>query len=193
MKKWTGYESTEVMGDFRTLDTGAHKLNIIGAKIEERSGFEIFIVAFDITAGSGKGFYKEQYDNNTKANKKWMGTYDIFLPKDNGSEQDERNKKQLKAFIEIVEKNNAGFKWNWDNDELLAKSLKGKMFGGVFGQEEYVNGNGETKLSTKIRWACDINKLDSQKIPKLKKANGGSNAIMSPMPNTEDDSEELPF
>ena len=191
MKKPVGFDAAEIMGDFRTLAPGAYKLSIVGAKIEERGGYEIFIIAFDISSGDGKGFYKEQFDNNTKANKKWMGTYDIFMPKDNGSEQDERNMKQLKTFVEIIEKNNGSFKWSWDNDELLFKSLKGKVFGGVFGHEEYVNGNGETKLSTKIRWACDVNKLDSQKIPKLKKANSnGGNAIVA---TTVEDDDSLPF
>ena len=192
MRKPKGFDAAEIMGDYRTLEPGAYRLNIIGAKIEERSGFEIFIIAFDITDGEGKGFYKEQFDNNTKANKKWMGTYDLFMPKDNGSEQDERNVKQLKTFVEIIEKNNGGFKWSWDNDELLFKSLKGKVFGGAFGQEEYVNGNGETKLSTKIRWACDVSKLDSQKTPKVKTANGGgSNAIVTS--TTVEDDSDLPF
>ena len=48
------------------------------------------------------------------------------------------------------------------------KTLAGKYIGGVFGEEEYESQTGDIKMSRKIRYFCDINKVKEQKIPKQK-------------------------
>ena len=59
-------------------------------------------------------------------------------------------KKNLKTFITSVEKSNPGYDWqksNWDE-----KTLVGKLFGGVFGIEEFTNMVGDTAYAVKCRF-----------------------------------------
>ena len=51
---------------------------------------------------------------------------------------------RFKGMLLNIEKSNSGYEWNWNE-----KSLEGKLFGGVFREEEYINRNG--RLSTAVK------------------------------------------
>ena len=80
--------------------------------------------------------------------------FDVFIPKDDGSENDAKTKQAFKRFTTSVERSNEGYTWNWD--EL---SLKGKMFGGVFGREEFLTKDGKLKFTTKCRFPRSIESI----------------------------------
>jgi len=74
--------------------------------------------------------------------------------------------KFFKAFITAIQKSNQGYVWNWDE-----KSLKGKFFVAVFGEEEYKATDGTIKVSIKCREARSIEAWQKGEIktPELKK------------------------
>ena len=78
----------------------------------------------------------------------------MFIPKDDGSEKDEYTKQAFKRFITSVERSNEGYTWNWDE-----ASLKGKMFGGVFGREEFLTSDGKLKFATKCRFPRSVESI----------------------------------
>lgn len=159
MKKWNGYETTEVMGVKRKLPARAYKCRIMAAEEKEYGWGSVLLISFDIAEGEYKGFYREQYEKQTK-DKKWKGVYRLSVPKDDGTEKDEKVKKAFKTFIYHIESSNNGYKWDWNESSLI-----GKYFGGIFGEKEYeVDGN--TGFYTTIRYTTDINGLEDAQIPK---------------------------
>ena len=157
IKKFSDYDKIQVFEGGASIEPGGYELRIIGAKVEQFTNCEIMKVAFDIInheqyAGYYSARFKAAKDQNPDA--KWGGVFDVFIPKDDGSEKDGYTKQAFKRFITAVEKSNDGFVWNWDEG-----SLKGKVFGGVFGREEFMSKEGEKKFSVKCRFARSIESI----------------------------------
>lgn len=141
MNKPQGYEEAQSFtGDFEQLELGGHICQITGVKIENtpNTGAEVLVIAFDIAEGEQAGFYQRRFDEDRKTNKeaKWKGVYRQFTQGNSTP--------YFKGMIENIEKSNEGYKFNFDE-----KSLVGKVFGGVFGREQYKAQNGKLKFATK--------------------------------------------
>ena len=95
-------------------------------------------ILFDIAEGEYRGFFDREFKANTMQDKKWKGVLRVWIPKDDGSEQDEWTKSVFKGFVTSFEKSNPGYKWDWNE-----ASLVGKMFGVLFRNEEW-DYNGKT-------------------------------------------------
>ena len=157
IKKFKDYDSIQVFEGGATIEPGGYELQIIGAKVEQFTNCEILKVAFDIVNNEKyAGFYSTRFKAAKATNKdaKWSGIFDVFIPKDDGSEKDGYTKTAFKRFITSVEKSNEGYVWDWN--EL---SLKGKMFGGVFGREEFKTKEGEYKFATTCRFPRSIESI----------------------------------
>lgn len=72
MKKWNGYETTQVMGGKKKLPVGAYVCKVLEAKEESYGWGSVLVIHFDIAEGEYKNFYREQYEKQDK-NKKWKG------------------------------------------------------------------------------------------------------------------------
>lgn len=136
-----------------TLPAGLYEAKIIQAKAETTAnGSEMLVLAYDIAEGEEKDFYKKDYDARaTDPNRKWRGVFRIFLPKEDGSDQDERNKRNLGAAIWAIEDSNDGFHFDWDERKLV-----GKLVGINVRNKEY-DYNGITG------WTTECGKLESVK------------------------------
>ena len=156
IKKFKDYDSIQVF-EGASIEPGGYELQIINTKVEKFDNCEILKIAFDIINNEQyAGFYSTRFKaaKATDQNAKWSGIFDVFIPKDDGSEKDGYTKTAFKRFITSVEKSNEGYIWNWD--EL---SLKGKMFGGVFGREEFKTKEGTYKFATKCRFPRSIESI----------------------------------
>jgi hypothetical protein len=159
MKKLNGFEQAQAFtGEFETLKAGGYVCKIVNVKDKE---FYIE-VAFDIAKGENKDFFKKKYDNDTRDNKKWSGKHNIFY---NEYQKDECSR-AFKGLITSVEKSNDGFKWDWDETKLV-----GKLFGGVFGEEEYEAG----KFATKLRFIRSTEKIEEVEAPARKTLSASNN------------------
>jgi hypothetical protein len=161
MKKPQNWDTTEAFtGEFKSITPGGHVCRIRQAASNTTpTGKEVLIIAFDIAEGEFKGFYAEQFTKRKTSNPdaKWQGIYRQFT--------EGNSTPFFKGIITAIENSNPGYTWNWDE-----KTLKDKLFGGVFGQEEYLNDKGERKLSTKcmqIRSVVQIKK--GVKAPEIKR------------------------
>ncbi len=153
IKKFNGYDDIEIFEGGKALEVGGYILKIMNAKVEEYATCSILKVAFDIAEGEFKDHFKDRFERDKKqnANAKWKGVFDVFIPKDDGTELDNYTKQNFKRFITSVEKSNNGFKWDWDETKL-----KGKLFGGIFGREEFQTDKGEYKFAVKCRWCNSV-------------------------------------
>lgn len=162
-KKWEETEAIEY-GEYETLELGGHACIIRNADIyrSEQSGNESLRVQVDIdTSDKQAGFFKKQFDNDTRSDKKWSnGATKYFSLK-------EENLGMLKGLITAVENSNSGFKFDMDESKL-----KGKKIAGVFGWEEYEKQDGTTGVATKLVQIRSLDKLNEIKIPRVKKLDG---------------------
>lgn len=159
IRKFGGYDEIQVFEGGASIEPGGYELQIIGAKVEQHPNCEILKVAFDIINDDKyAGFYSTRF-KSAKAqnpNAKWGGVFDVFIPKDDGTEYDGYTKQAFKRFITSVERSNQGYQWDWNEN-----SLNGKTFGGVFGKEQFETKDGSLKFTVKCRFPRSVESIRS--------------------------------
>lgn len=168
MKKYNDYDKVEAFsGDYERIAPGGHICVILKVVVEEKEYGQLMRIAFDIADGENEGFYDRQFKRKQQndANAKWPGMYYQTIKED--------ALRYFKGFITCIEQSNPGFKWNWNENELV-----GKLFGGVFGEEEYMGNDGQIKTSVKCRFTSSVNKIkEGVKIPDIKRLQTTSNSM----------------
>ena len=174
MKAFAGYDEVKVNNFPERLKLGGHTCKVLEAKIEQFTSqkdgktYEQLIIKFDIESPDEQaGFYAKRFADDAKAdalNAKWKGFHRISVPTD---DSEDFIKSRFKGFTTSVEESNPGYKWNWEENTLV-----GKVFGGVFGFEEFTNQEGKTITMTRIRYVKSTAKIEVVEIPKVKLADG---------------------
>lgn len=165
------------------LPPGAYVLRIKDAKVERYSTNKIAIkLAFDIAEGPAAGYYEALYKYN-KTGKyadtaKWKGTYSIWYPSGDETEEDrKRTIASLKRAVTAINNSNPGS--NIDPARgINLDDFKGKIVGGAFG---LVDGEYKGRQWTKCecRWLAAVDKVRSGQVetPGHKYLNGKSDKI----------------
>lgn len=184
------------------LDINAAVCRVIKAAVQNNGYGDQLCILFDIAEGEHSGYYNEEFNLNQNADKKWKGIIRLWLPKNDGTEQDEWSKRTLKGMATAFERSNPGYVWNWDE-----ASLKNKLIGILYRNEEWEY-NGKTGWRKRPFRAISIDSVreGSFSIPKEKplknKSTGygdyssGSYGGYSETTNfgvIEEDDDELPF
>lgn len=174
---FSDYETTETnnFGDREKLNLGGHICKVLEAKLEQITSkkdgrtFNILNLKFDIEAPDEQaGFYQRRYVKDAEKdalNAKWKGIYKLSIP-DNSSE--DFIKKNWKTFLTSIEESNPGVKINGvaGFDENI---LVGKVFGGIFGLEEFVlPSDGKVITFTRIRFPRSTKNIFEAKIPSVR-------------------------
>lgn len=175
IKKFNDYDSIQLF-DGESLEVGGYELKIIGAKVENYDRCSVLKVAIEIENHEKyAGFYGRRFQvaKSKNPDAKWNGVFDVFIPKDDGTETDGYTKQAFKRFITSVEESNQGYFWNWEESSLV-----GKKFGGIFGREQFETKEGELKFAVKCRYPRSLDAIRKGKfeIPKdkLLKAKGNT-------------------
>lgn len=188
MRRYDEFEKVEAFtGEFEQLKAGGYVCKIMNVVVEDakegKNYDQLMTIDFDIVEGEFKEFYKRRYLEAVSKNKetaKWQGkNYQIIR----SGEQ----LKYFKGFITAIEKSNSGYKWNWDE-----KSLVGNLFGGVFGEEEYLGSDEKVRCSVRCSLVRSVDEVrKGVKIPERKKVKDSNvyNNGFYPV----DDNEEIPF
>ena len=142
IENWDKVEAN--YGESKRLTAGGYICVVYSAKQEKSKNTDkkMLVINFDIAEGDFKGFYMNRYKNAPRDEKnpvepKWQGKYYIVL-------EGEGYEGRLKAFTTSIEESNQGYTWDWNEE-----NLKGKLFGGIFREEEYIY-NGEVRTSAKL-------------------------------------------
>ena len=194
MKKFNDYETTQSYSNSEKLPVGGYVLKVANVRYEEgqNGNSDRIQLMFDIAEGEQKDFFRKQYDAQTSEDKKWKGTMSIYVPKDDGSEQDTWTKRRFKTIMEAFEASNSGYAWNWDEN-----SLKGKLIGGVFGEiKTVIDGKDITYVGMRYTITADDARKGNFKIPDIQYKNGatansGKNDDFMSVPKGSE--EEIPF
>ena len=193
MKAFKDYDSTKAYTKAERLPVGGYVLKILSVKIEDgqNGNSDQMVISYDIAEGDFAGFYQKNYSAQQGEDKKWKGTTRIWLPKDDGSEQDGWTKRKFKTFIVSVEDSNDGFHWDWDETKL-----KGRLVGGVFNDKEWEQ-NGKTGFFTNLHHFENVTTIRESDF-KIPEPTYLKNKSAAPMPDGFVDvkpgtPEELPF
>ena len=151
IENWDKVEAN--FGEAKKLKAGGYVCVVLAVKKEksQKSGKEMLVINFDIASGEYKNFYMDKYKNapRDEANPvepKWQGKYYILL-------EGEGYEGRLKAFTTSIEQSNEGYTWDWNE-----QNLKGKIFGGIFRDEEYIY-NGEVRTNAKLWQVRSVKKI----------------------------------
>lgn len=199
------WDNVQAFTERRTLPVGAYVCRIKNAVVRNTEYGDQLFILFDIEDGEYAGFYKEDFDRNTRQDKKWKGVLRQFLPRDDGSQKDEWTKSSLKGLITSIEESNRGYTWNWDES-----TLSKKLIGIIFRNEEWEY-EGKSGWAVRPFRACSVDTVadGSYTIPKDKplknKETGNSfGGFAAPAPSygsapamdygaQSEDDDELPF
>ncbi len=153
MKKrdnWDNIESATI-GEFKNLPAGGYVCKILKAECgTSKNGNEMLVLSLDIAEGEYAGYYMDGFNARKEKAKdgetpKWYCK--MYQLTEGNSE------KFYKGLITTIEQSNSGYKWDFDE-----KSLKNKLIGVIFGEEEYTY-NGEIKVNVKPTYTRAIDKI----------------------------------
>ena len=148
MKPFSNYAETETRKPKEVLPAGGYLLEILGVQYENGTeGYsDKLVLSFDIIEDPFAGYYRRNYNSQSGEDKKWKGTFQLWVPSDDGSERDSWTKSKFKSVMEAFEESNEGFTWEWDENKL-----KGLRIGGVFNRKEY-DFNGHHGFYTRCKY-----------------------------------------
>lgn len=194
MKPINNWNNVKPLTDRPKLPVGGYVCKIMGAEIKKYNGkngeFEKLYVSLDIYEGEYNGFFAEDYRSQQYEDKRWGCVYTLYIPTDDGSDQDEYTKRKFKTFIEAIEDSNPGYHWDWNEG-----GLKGKTVGVIFRNEEWeFEGRTGWKVKPFIPKSADDIRSGSFKLPDdkpLQDKPANNNAVSSNSVDILDD--DLPF
>ena len=177
MKAFSNYEDAKKRAAYKgssKLPVGGYVAKIKEVRFEEGENgkSDMIVLAYDITEGEYKDFFKKKFDEDTSEDKKWKGKTTIYLPKDDGSEQDQWTQTAFARWVNAFEDSNEGYIWDWDE-----KKWKGKMIGLIYGEVGTVI-EGKAIEYTECRFPESVAKIRSGdfKIPNFKARKGYNEA-----------------
>ena len=193
------YDSTKAYdgtGGYTPLPVGGHICRIVGARAtKSRNGNDMIEVAFDIAESSEfDGKFKERFDyiRKSKADAKWPngGMFRTGVLNSDG-----KTSGYFKGLITAVEESNPGysFKGSGCNED----TMKGKLVGFNFGEEDYKGNDGKIRTSIKPFYAVSVQTVrDGIEPPKKKEYKPKPGEVMSARgfaDVTEEVEPDLPF
>jgi len=144
MQKPNDFDTAREYGEQKALEPGGHILRIL--KVEEMTsstGKPMIVINYD-TADKDRQpkYFKQRYDADTRADKKWGGRIWQLVYNDDGN----TTNSGFKTFITSVEKSNSSkFKVKWGDG--FCDCFKDTLVGGVFRREQFETREG------KLAWA----------------------------------------
>ena len=187
MKKYDDVKAEKVSSGREMLPAGGYVCQILSARVESGEWGDTLVIAHDVCEGEFSGIFKHDYDNNTREDKKWRGTYRLRLPKDDGTESDGWKKRTLGNFIWAVEQSNSGYAWNWDE-----KTLKGKKIGLIYRNKEWAMGE-RSGWTTEAAGSESIDNIREGKFKMLKDKPLPEKPAAPVFTEDAEDDGELPF
>lgn len=139
------YDTVQAYGEIQPIQLGGHIMTIMRVEIKKSKKGNDMLVIYADTAPEDKqpGYYSEQWQNDTRKDKKWgCIAYQVITA------QDGSTSRGFKGFVTAVEDSNTGFATQWG--EGFEECFKGKRVGAVFGEQDYLNNENELRTSRKI-------------------------------------------
>lgn len=155
IQKWNDYDTVKGYSDYERLPKGGYVVKILGVSIEHfRDNVATLKLSCDICEGEYSNYFADAYKANTNENKFWSCNLLQNLPVDDKSERDGWTKKSFRTMIDAIEDSNPGYHWDWNE-----QSLKGKIVGGLFNEQEYEAKDGTIRKATRLARLCNAQNI----------------------------------
>lgn len=137
---YKGFKPEVSSGAYEQLPVGGYVLRImkVSEGVNEWLHREVLRIEFDIAEGDYSGFFAKQWRNDTRDNKKWSGTHELFIPIEGTSRYYDSEVRAMNNFFGVCEASNPNFHVNptaIQHGDYGA--FKGFLIGGIFREEEY--------------------------------------------------------
>ena len=170
MKRINNWENIQESTSFKRLTPNGYICKILN--VEDHPDKEYLKIYFDIVKGDDKGYFKKQYDGDTRKERKWpnAGTF-IRSYKDSAASM-------FKGFTNAVEKSNKGYKWDFDE-----KTLVNKVVGLIIADEQYQNQKGQVRVRNYVAAVRSVETIEKgeYEIPALKELTTTKTTTLLPM------------
>lgn len=157
MKRINNWENIQESTTFKRLKPSGYICKIL--KVEDHPDKEYLKIYFDVSGGEDKGYFKSQFEKDTRKERKWpnAGTF-IRSYKDSAASM-------FKGFINAIEKSNKGYQWNFDE-----KTLVNKVVGLIVADEQYQNQKGQVRVRNYVAAVRSVETIEKgeYEIPALK-------------------------
>ena len=157
MKRIENWENIQESTSFKRLTPNGYICKILS--LEDHPDKEYLKMYFDIAKGDDKGYFKKQYDGDTRKERKWpnAGTF-IRSYKDSAASM-------FKGFTNAIERSNKGYQWNFDE-----KTLVNKVVGLIIADEQYQNQKGQVRVRNYVAAVRSVETIEKgeYEIPALK-------------------------
>ena len=157
MKRIENWENIQESTSFKRLVPNGYIVKVL--KVEDHPDKEYLKIYFDIAKGDDKGYFKKQYDGDTRKERKWpnAGTF-IRSYKDSAASM-------FKGFTNAIERSNKGYQGNFDE-----KTLVNKVVGLIIADEQYQNQKGQVRVRNYVAAVRSVETIEKgeYEIPALK-------------------------
>lgn len=189
MKPFNGFESKKSAGAREPLPAGGYVAKILDCEEIQYDWGSVLKISFDILEGEYTDFFKKDYKDQDRKDKKWRGTFRLDVPKDDGSERDGWTKRTFGNSIWSIEASNPGYHWDWDETKF-----KGKIVGVLFRNKEWEM-NGNTGWTTECCALTSVDDIRQGKFrqPKDKPLKNKPTEVTGGFSDLPEDDGELPF
>lgn len=160
MKRIENWDNIKENSGFEKLSPGGYIVKLLN--IQDVPEKEYLKISFDIDEGEKKGFFTEQYKNNTQTDKKWPNAGSFIRSYKAAAAS------MFRGFTNAVENSNKGYTFDFNEE-----SLKGKKVGVVVAEEEYQNQKGQVRTRTYVSAVRSVDTIKKGEftVPELKKLN----------------------
>ena len=187
--RYNGAQATK-MTIGAALPAGGYVAQIQSARVESYHWGTVLVIAYDVIEGEHKDHFRKQFEENNDPNRKWKGTFRLTVPNEK-SQYFATEKRTFNNFIFALEESNSGYHFDWDE-----KHLKGKFFGALVRNKEFLSDKNEKITTTECGGCTDIQSIrDGSFTPlkdKLLKEGAAPAQIASAIDDITDD-DDLPF
>ena len=156
-------EVKEAGGEIANLPAGGYICEIKRCeekKNKQNNGTHLEIL-FDVSRGDYRGWFREDYDAQTREDKFWHGVIRQNVPNESSPKYNTQCG-FFKRFTNAIEASNPGYHWDWNE-----AGLKGKIIGIVFGEVEKESQRGNRYMTTQPSEIVTVDAIekDTYKVP----------------------------
>lgn len=172
---------------YEPLPVGAYVGKILGAKRDDAKG--MITIQLDVTEGVMTNYYQKDYEaqkgNSKVTNPYYKGTVTLWIPKGDGSQNDQYTISSFNRTIGAVEESNEGYHFDFD----VVGALRGKNIGFVVREYHGISKTGKPFETTEPAFiiSVDYAKSGKAKIPKAREHKEYQSAIGNAPKKTDDD------
>ena len=146
MKAFDGFKAEAAgNGKFEMLPAGPYVAEILDVRIDGKEPDQTMVLRLDVTEGEQAGYFTRRYqhesENGGKYEPRYKGVFRIRIPNDENTKAmyPESDKRKFNDAIFRIMRSNEGYKWDWNEQGLIGKTVGINMQAGEYNGAPYTS------------------------------------------------------